>query len=136
MFDKLIEGAVKGLAASGNSAGQPMMQIIGALLSNGGPYGGLSGLVQQFNQAGFGQQVASWISTGQNLPITADDLSKVFGGSQLQQMAASAGMDASQFGGQLSQLLPQLIDQMTPQGQLPAGGAEDALTMLSKMFSR
>ncbi len=64
----------------------------------------------------------SWISTGQNLPISPDQLMQVFGQGQMQQMAASSGMDLGQLSGGLADLLPQLIDQLTPSGQVPAGG--------------
>lgn len=136
MLDKLISGAMQGMMGGQAQAANPLMQIVSALLSNGGPYGGLSGLVQQFQQAGLGQQVGSWVSTGQNMPISADQLAKVFGGSQLQQMAGSAGMDVSQFSNQLANLLPQMVDQLTPNGQVPTGGVEDPMAMLSKLFNR
>jgi uncharacterized protein YidB (DUF937 family) len=61
---------------------------------------------------------------------------KVFGGDQMQQMASSVGLDTSAFGGQMSQMLPQVIDMMTPNGELPAAGADDPMAMLSKMFGR
>lgn len=136
MLDKLIAGALQGMNAGQGTAASPMLQVVGALLSNGGPHGGLAGLMQQFQQAGLGQQAGSWVSTGANLPISADQLSKVFGNSQLQQMASSAGMEPSQFGDQLSQLLPQLIDQLTPNGQMPTGGVEDPLAALSSLLPR
>ena len=136
MLDKLIAGAIQGMASGQGSAQTPLMQIVGSLLSNGGPYGGVAGLVQQFQQAGLGQQAASWVSTGANMPISAEQLTRVLGSPQLQQMASSAGMDSSQFGDQLSQLLPQLIDRLTPHGQMPTGGVEDPLAVLSKMFGR
>jgi uncharacterized protein YidB (DUF937 family) len=136
MLDKLIAGAIQGMAGGQGNAANPMMQIVGALLSNGGPYGGLAGLVQQFQQAGLGQQAASWVSTGANMPISVEQLTKVFGGPQLQQMATNAGMEAPQFGDQLSQMLPQLIDQLTPQGQMPTGGVEDPLAALSNLLPR
>ena len=134
MLDKLISGALQGMSQQGQA--NPLMQIVGTLLSNSGPYGGLAGLVQQFQQAGFGQQMGSWVSTGQNLPISADQLTKVFGGAQLQQMAQSAGMDAGQFESQLAELLPQMVDKLTPEGQLPKGGLEDALGMLGSLLRR
>jgi uncharacterized protein YidB (DUF937 family) len=134
MLDKLIAGAMQGMAGGQGAAGNPMAQIIGSLLSNGGPHGGLAGLMQQFQQAGLGQQAASWVSTGANMPISVEQLTKVFGSSQLQQMASGAGIDSSQFGEQLSQLLPQMIDQLTPNGQMPTGGVEDPLAALSKLF--
>jgi uncharacterized protein YidB (DUF937 family) len=137
MLDKLISGALQGLSQQGaGSQGNPLMQIVGSLLSNSGPSGGLAGLVQQFQQAGLGQQMNSWISTGQNLPISADQLAKVFGAPQLQQMARTAGMDSSQFSGQLAELLPQMVDKLTPDGALPKGGIEDALGMLGGLLKR
>ncbi len=136
MLDKLITGAIQGMSSGQANGTNPLMQIVGALLSNGGPYGGLAGLMQQFQQAGLGQQAGSWVSTGENMPISADQLTKVFGSSQIEQMASNVGMDASQFGGQLSQLLPQLIDQLTPNGQVPTGGVEEPLAALSKFFGR
>ncbi|MCU0951028.1 MAG: YidB family protein [Burkholderiaceae bacterium] len=136
MLDKLISGAMQGMMGGQAQGANPLMQIVGSLLSNGGQYGGLAGLVQQFQQAGLGQQVGSWVSTGQNMPISADQLTKVFGSSQLQQMAGSAGMDVSKFSDQLASLLPQMVDQLTPNGQMPTGGVEDPMAMLSKFFNR
>lgn len=136
MLDKLITGAIQGMSSGQANATSPLMQLLGALLSNGGPYGGLAGLMQQFQQAGLGQQAGSWVSTGENMPISVEQLTKVFGNSQLQQMASSVGMDASQFGGELSQMLPKLIDQLTPNGKVPTGGVEEPLAVLSKLFGR
>jgi uncharacterized protein YidB (DUF937 family) len=136
MLDKLISGALQGMGGQAPDQTNPLMQVVGTLLSNSGPYGGLAGLVQQFQQAGLGQQIGSWVSTGQNLPISADQLAKVFGGAQLQQMAQSAGVDSSQFSGQLAELLPQMVDKLTPGGQLPRGGLEDALGMLGSLLKR
>jgi uncharacterized protein YidB (DUF937 family) len=136
MLDKLLTQAMQGMLGGQQQGDNPMMQMLGAMLSNGGQFGGLAGLLQQFQQAGLGQQAASWVSTGQNMPISPDQLMKVFGGDQMQQMASSVGLDTSAFGGQLSQMLPQMIDMLTPNGELPAGGAEDPMAMLSKMFNR
>jgi uncharacterized protein YidB (DUF937 family) len=113
-----------------------MMQMLASMLGNGSQFGGLAGLLQQFQKAGLGDQAASWVSTGQNLPISPEQLMKVFGGDQMQQMASSVGLDTSAFGGQMSQMLPQVIDMMTPNGELPAAGADDPMAMLSKMFGR
>lgn len=133
MLDKLISGALQGLGG-GQPAASPLLQMVTSMLSSGGQSGGLAGLVQQFQQAGLGAQVNSWVSTGQNLPIDPQQLMQVFGQGNFQQMASQAGMDPQQLGGQLSQMLPQLIDQMTPQGQIPSGGVDDALAALSKLM--
>ncbi|MCS7101775.1 MAG: YidB family protein [Burkholderiaceae bacterium] len=76
----------------------------------------------------------SWISTGQNLPISPQQLAQVFGADQMQQMARQTGLTPDAFGSQFSQLLPQLIDQLTPQGRVPDNGLDDALGALAKFL--
>jgi len=133
MLEQILRGALQGFG--GNQAGSsPLLQIAAALLNNGGRFGGLEGLIQQFQRAGFDSQMNSWISTGQNLPISPEQLSQVLGAGHVQQMAQQAGMDPNALSAQLSQLLPQMIDKLTPQGQTPSGGLEDALGMLGKMM--
>ena len=149
LLDSLLTGALQQMGNAGSAAprGLPgesglgdgggtgaLLQIVAQMLSNNGQSGGLGGLLQQFQQAGLGREMNSWISTGQNLPISLDQLTKVFGQGQLQQMAQSAGMDVGQLGGQLTELLPQMVDKLTPDGQLPQGGFDDALAALSKMM--
>jgi uncharacterized protein YidB (DUF937 family) len=136
MLDKLLSQAMQGMLSGQQQAANPMMQMLASMLGNGSQFGGLAGLLQQFQKAGLGDQAASWVSTGQNLPISPEQLMKVFGGDQMQQMASSVGLDTSAFGGQMSQMLPQVIDMMTPNGELPAAGADDPMAMLSKMFGR
>ena len=132
MLEQLLQGALQGLA--GNQAGSnPLLQIAAAMLSNNSQFGGLQGLIQQFQRSGFDSQMNSWISTGQNLPISPDQLTQVLGAGRMQQMAQQVGMDQEAFGGQLSQLLPQMVDRLTPQGQAPSGGFDDALAMLGRL---
>lgn len=97
--------------------------------------GGLSGLVQAFEQQGLGNVISSWVGTGQNLPISADQLKQVLSGGALSNLAQQAGVSADQGLGALTQLLPQLIDQLTPDGQVPQGGnlLQAGLEMLKKL---
>jgi uncharacterized protein YidB (DUF937 family) len=133
MLEQLLKSALQGM--SGNSSGNsPLLQIAAALLNNGGQFGGLQGLIQQFQRAGLDSHINSWISTWQNLPISPEQLTQALGSGQLQQMAQQAGMDPQALSGQLSQLLPQLVDKITPHGQVPSGGLDDALGMLSKLM--
>jgi len=136
----ILESLLPGLAGSsttpGQSAASPMLQLLLQMLSSNGQFGGLSGLAQQFQQAGLGAEMNSWISTGKNLPISPDQLLQVFGQGQLQQMAANSGMDLESLSGGLADMLPQVIDRMTPQGQVPATGLDGALAELSKMMPR
>lgn len=135
MLDKLIGSALQGVSG-GTSGSHPLLQLVMSMLSNNGQFGGLGGLLQQFQQAGLGPQMQSWISTGQNMPIDLSQLAQVFGQSNLEQMASSVGMDSEQFGNQLSQLLPHVVDQATPNGSVPVGGIDDALASLSQLMPR
>jgi len=90
----------------------------------GAAAGGLGGLLEQFQRGGLGDVASSWVSTGQNLPISADQLTNVLGSDVIGQLARSAGMDQGSAAGALTQLLPQLIDGLTPNGQLPQQGTD------------
>jgi uncharacterized protein YidB (DUF937 family) len=94
---------------------------------------GLEGLLRQFQAAGLGQQADSWIGTGPNMAVSADDLKRVFGHDELSQIAARAGVGEDEAAGGLAALLPELVDRLTPQGQMPAQGeADDALSSLQR----
>ena len=132
MLEQLLRGALQGFGGN-QSSSSPLLQIAAALLNNGGQFGGLQGLIQQFQRAGFDNQVNSWVSTGQNLPISPDQLMQVLGAGRMQQMAQDSGLDAQSLSGGLAELLPQMIDKVTPQGQTPDGGLDDALGMLARL---
>lgn len=137
MLESLLGSALQGLGRPADAgSANPLLQIVMQLLANSGQGGGLAGLIEQFQRAGLGQQMNSWISTGANLPVSGDQLAQVFGSERLQQMAAQAGMAPEQFGGALAELLPQAVDRATPQGTVPAGGVDDVLTSLSALMPR
>lgn len=93
--------------------------------------GGVSGMVQSLSAGGLGSIVSSWISTGQNLPVSADQIESALGSGPIADLAAKAGISPDQAKSALSQLLPQVIDKLSPNGQLPQGGLlESALSML------
>lgn len=126
--------SVVGALAGGQSAGNsPLLNVVMQLINNP-QTGGLSGLVQSFQQGGLGNIVNSWVSTGQNLPISAEQIQAVLGGGQLQNVAAQLGMSTEQASGGLADLLPQLVDKLTPNGQVPEGGdlLAQGLDMLKK----
>jgi uncharacterized protein YidB (DUF937 family) len=85
--------------------------------------GGISGLQRMFQEKGLGGIVSSWISTGQNLPISADQLQNVLHSDALQQVAQRCGVDPSQLTSMMSTLLPHVIDKMTPNGHVPDASA-------------
>jgi uncharacterized protein YidB (DUF937 family) len=136
LLDALLSGMTNPAAGSGQQGINPLLQIALQLLAGQGQGGGLSSLINEFQRAGYGQQMDSWVSTGQNLPISPEQLMEVFGQGRMQQMAADSGMEASQLSGGLADVLPQLIDRLTPTGQVPASGIDDALAELSRMMPR
>jgi len=103
-----------------------LMEAATSLLGNDGGAGGLGGLVDKFKQAGLGDVVGSWIGSGQNQPISGDQLSQVLGNDTLAQIASQLGVSSGDVAGQLSNILPGLVDKLTPAGQAPAGGLGDA----------
>lgn len=100
-----------------------LMDAIGGLL-NHPQTGGLSGLVAAFERQGLGGVVASWVGTGQNLPVSAEQLQAVLGSEQLQGIARQLGLNPQEVSGQLAQWLPQVVDRLTPNGSLPDGAAQ------------
>jgi uncharacterized protein YidB (DUF937 family) len=80
---------------------------------------GLAGVIQAFAKKGLGDMVSSWISTGPNPPVTANQVTDVLGSDLLREFAAKAGVPQQEAGGLLASLLPAVIDQLTPQGEEP-----------------
>ena len=115
LFDA-IQSAAGGLA--GENSG--LLGHLTAMIGNP-QTGGIGGLVSTFQQKGLGGVVASWVSTGANLPIGADQITQVLGQERMQQIAGAVGMDPATLAGQISTMLPGLIDKLTPNGQLPDG---------------
>ena len=93
--------------------------VLGEVMGNGGQ-GGLSAIVAKLQQAGFGDQAKSWIGTGQNLPITAEQLQQVLGSDTVKQLAARFNIPVDQISKVLAQQLPKAVDGASPNGTLPA----------------
>ena len=117
LLDQLLGGV---LGQTGGGQHQNALLDLAASLIQNQP-GGLSGLVEKFTSAGLGQQVASWVSTGQNLPISADDLLSALGRDNVQAASQKLGIPGATASGGLAALLPALIDQLTPKGQIEQG---------------
>lgn len=124
-----------GAGGAGGGQGELMNAVIG-LLGQGGGVGGLAGLLEQFQRSGLGDVAASWVSTGQNLPVSADQLTQVLGHDTIGHLAQQLGLSNGDLAGQLSQLLPQVVDQLTPNGQLPTGGLGDLGSLLGGLLNR
>jgi uncharacterized protein YidB (DUF937 family) len=121
LFDEVV-----GMVTGDGAAQSPQhATAMGAIMDyiNSPQVGGISGLSQMFHNQGLGGIVSSWIGTGQNLPISQDQLQSVLHSEALQNVAAKVGMDPSQLTGMMAQLLPHVVDKLTPNGQVPDSGA-------------
>jgi uncharacterized protein YidB (DUF937 family) len=93
--------------------------VLSEVLGNGSQ-GGLNAVVAKLQQAGFGDQVKSWIGNGQNLPITAEQLQQVLGSDTAKQLAARFNIPLDQISKILAEQLPKAVDGASPNGTLPA----------------
>ena len=108
------------MAAVNKFAGDhPQLGSEVANLVHTGP-GGLSALVQQFQANGLGSIIQSWVSTGPNQPITAQQIQQALGSDKVKQIAARIGLDPNVVSQKLSTMLPQIVNHLTPNGQIPA----------------
>jgi uncharacterized protein YidB (DUF937 family) len=130
-------GGGGGLAGLARMAAQnpQLIQAALALLSTKDPSvggtGGLGGLIGAFQKGGLGDMVSQWVSTGPNPPVSASQVSDVLGGDVLSQFARKAGIGQGDAAGALASILPQLVDHLTPNGQVPdAGSLEGTLGSL------
>lgn len=114
-----IENQVSGKLFGGSS--NSLATSLLAMIQN--QPGGLQGLVQSFHDKGLGEIASSWVGTGQNLPISADQIHQVLGSEQVKELATKAGISPDLAGGEIAQLLPEIVDRLTPNGQLPSRGS-------------
>jgi uncharacterized protein YidB (DUF937 family) len=97
---------------------------------------GLSGLLEQLAASGLGPQVQSWLDSGGNLPVSADQIQQALGSEKIQQLAQQHGIEPSAVAATIAHLLPGAVDHLTPGGQLPPpNGIAGALSsLLSSSF--
>ena len=124
-----LTGLLGGLLGGGQQqAPQSGGGLLGGLLGGGqqqapsGGMGGLGGLLGMFQQAGLGNVAQSWVGSGANQQVSPDQLHQVFGPDRVQQMSQQTGLAPHDLLSQLSQYLPNVVDRMTPNGQMPEGG--------------
>jgi uncharacterized protein YidB (DUF937 family) len=106
MFDGLLGGIV----------GAGMVSVVNNILEQ---HGGLQGVVNEFEKNGLGATVRSWVGTGPNQPISPEEVHKVLGTDLLQQLSQKSGLSVQDLAQKLSQVLPQAVDKMTPDGTIP-----------------
>lgn len=121
-------------AAGGGNQKDDLMSSVMQLL---GGKDGLQNLVNQFDAKGLGDIIGSWISTGQNKSISADQIQNVFGSDALSGIASKLGLNVNDLSSQLSNLLPDVVDKLTPHGKIPEGDIlSQASDLLGGLFGK
>jgi uncharacterized protein YidB (DUF937 family) len=118
-----------------STGGGGLGDLIGAALGGGGGAGagGLGGLLEQLGRTGFREQADSWVSRGANKPISPGAISDIFGKEGLEAISRRSGLSPEDASHGLSELLPEVVDRMTPDGNVPA---PDALANSVDDFAR
>ena len=133
LLDGMLGNVLGGMMGGGQQGAQGQSPLIAIALQMLQQNGGLQGMLGKMQQAGFGEQAQSWVGTGQNMPISPDALAQIFGQGQLGRIAEQLGMPQQDVAGGLAQMLPGVVDQMTPQGQIPDNDlVAETLALLQK----
>ena len=101
----------------------------------GGSLGGLGALHRAFGDAGLGAAFESWVGSGANQPVTPAELERALGSEAIARLARSAGADPARVAAGLAEILPRVVDQLTPAGALP-GGAGDPSALARRLIGR
>jgi uncharacterized protein YidB (DUF937 family) len=120
LLDELVS-KVSSMLGHNEGEQSGLLEAVMQMLDNKGS-GGLGGLVQSFQEKGLGGIMSSWIGTGENQPISADQINQVLGSDTIQNIAAKAGIAPEEMSGKLAEFLPGVIDKLTPDGTIPEGG--------------
>lgn len=124
LFDGIASAVIGKLAGSQGSVAQVALELVNQ-------NGGLSGVLEKFNQGGLANLVTSWVGTGENLAISPDQINQVLGNGQVAEMAAKFGITPDVLSSQLAEYLPKVVDKLTPNGELPANDANVLSQVLS-----
>jgi uncharacterized protein YidB (DUF937 family) len=145
LLDGLLQQAMGGQGGDGGLAGLVSNpKVLGALAgllssrdSSIGGSGGLGGLISAFQSKGLGDMMSSWISTGPNPAISAAQVTDALGSDTISQFASKAGVPTAEAGSVLADLLPTVIDKLTPDGKVPdTNSLENSLNSLLSGLGR
>jgi uncharacterized protein YidB (DUF937 family) len=114
LFDQLLGGLIGQLG--GGQQKSALLDLAANVIKN--QPGGLSGLIERFTQAGFGDHAKSWVGTGANMPISADQITAALGQGNIDAMSQRLGVSSQTVTAGLAALLPHLVDQLTPKGEI------------------
>jgi uncharacterized protein YidB (DUF937 family) len=122
LLDDIVQGALGG--RQGVEGGSGLLTMVMGII-NSPQVGGLAGLINMFTNKGLGDVASSWVSTGENMPISAEQLRNVLGSDQIEQIAGQLNIPGQDALSGLTSMLPQVVDKLTPDGQIPDEGALD-----------
>ena len=129
----LLDGLLGNVLGAGGTQGQsPLVQVALQLIQQNG---GVPGMISKFEHGGMADHIGSWVGTGENIPITGNQLQEILGTGTIGQIAQQLGLSHGDASSGLAQVLPQIIDHLTPTGQVPADHGDmlkQALSMLNK----
>lgn len=132
MLDQIAGSLLNSVTGGGQGTQNPLLGAVMGLIEQNG---GLGGLISRFQSSGLGEHAASWVGTGTNVPVSADQLRAALGGDTISQISNQLGIDPSQASDSLANLLPQVIDKLTPNGQVEGGDAlQKGLAALGALF--
>ncbi|MFD8424625.1 YidB family protein [Streptomyces sp. NPDC059466] len=127
MTDNDLGSLLGGLLGGGQGGASGGGDILGSLLRSltdgqggGNPLGGLMDLLAK---SGLADQAQSWIGTGENKPVSAEQVAQALPADTLQEVAAQTGVSSEKAADQIARHLPQAVDRLTPGGELPRAGA-------------
>ncbi len=120
LFNRALGAAQNAQATSGINTTQILQSVVG--LIEHPTTGGFGGLLRSFESAGLAREANSWVGTGANMPVTADQIQAALGDPRLQEIAARLGISTSSISTALAHVLPSVIDHLTPNGQIPPSG--------------
>jgi len=131
----MLDGLLGGLmGSSGGTQGQsPLVAMALQLIQQNG---GLPGIISKFQHGGLTDHVDSWVGTGQNLPMNGNQLREILGSGTIGQIAEQVGMSHADASSGLAQVLPELINRLTPTGQVPDNHSETLNQVLAALSKR
>lgn len=126
LFDS-VAGAVLG-KMMGDKGG--MAQVALEMFNQNG---GLTGILDKFKEGGLAEEAASWVGKGENIPISAEQISSVLGNTAIAEMAAKFGIDPDTLSSQIAEHLPTVVDKLTPDGEVNDNSGNLLTTVLSML---
>lgn len=135
-----VQGMLGGLLGSlGGNQGGASNAMLATVMSLVQQHGGVEGIVEKFKSGGLSDVVSSWVGTGANAPISGAQVQQTLGASTVSSVASTLGVDAAQASSSIAALLPELINQLTPNGKVEAGSNDllsQGLSMLKGLQGR